>query len=295
MSKLIESIESRITEATGRTFRAAGTSGLGGGCIHKASMLSGVDGRRFFIKQNTAGMLPAFDAEAMALGEIAKTATLRVPQPIGTCKRAGEAALILEYLPLGTSRSKDWQAMGRQFARMHRHGSDTYGWPHENWIGSTPQINDPHPDWIEFLRSNRLGPQVEWARKKNLRLGEADNLMDRLPGFFVNYHPAPSLLHGDLWAGNAGFLEDGTPVIFDPAAYYGDREADLAMTEMFGGFPAEFYAAYHQEWPLHTGYRQRKGLYLLYHTLNHYNLFGGGYGSQAEAIINGLLESLSGN
>jgi protein-ribulosamine 3-kinase len=163
-----------------------------------------------------------------------------------------------------------------------------FGWDHDNWIGATPQVNTWKEQWVQFFAECRLGPQIKWARNRGLPLSQAGELIESLPDFFDTYAPVPSLLHGDLWSGNAGFLADGTPVIFDPASHYGDRECDLAMTEMFGGFPGEFYRSYNAEWPLHTGYRIRKQLYILYHTLNHYNLFGGGYGSQAEAIIRSL-------
>ena len=179
--------------------------------------------------------------------------------------------------------------MGTQLAQLHRHENARYGWDHDNWIGSFPQINTWHDEWVEFFAQCRLRPQVEAANRRGLRLTQMDALIEALPAFFDGYDPPPSLLHGDLWSGNAAFLEDGTPLVYDPASYYGDRETDLAMTEMFGGFPREFYDAYDREWPLDKGYRIRKQLYILYHTLNHYNLFGSGYGSQAESIIAGLL------
>jgi fructosamine-3-kinase len=282
-------IETTIGEATGQAFEIASESAIGGGCIHDAACVSGVDGRQFFVKRNHESLLYSFEAEAFALRAMAKTATIRVPQPVGTGSGAGHAVLVLEFLPMGGGRSGDWHAMGKQLARLHRTQSDAHGWPHDNWIGSTPQPNTRNTDWIAFYIECRLRPQVGWARKKGLRLARAGELESALPGLFAGYHPVPSLLHGDLWAGNADFMVDGTPVVFDPAAYYGDREADLAMTEMFGGFPAQFYQGYNDEWPLDPGYRVRKQLYLLYHTLNHYNLFGGGYGSQAEAIIRRLL------
>lgn len=288
-SPIEQAIETTIREATGEAFEIAHTSGISGGCIHDATRTTGVDGRQFFIKRNSESLLPSFEAEADALRAIAATGTIRVPAPVGACKADGRAALILEFLPMGGGRTRDWNTMGRQLARLHRTCSDKFGWPQDNWIGSTPQLNTLHSDWISFYAECRLRPQVDWARKRGLRLRQAEYLHRALPAFFEGYTPLPSLLHGDLWAGNADFMHDGTPVIFDPAAYYGDREADLAMTEMFGGFTREFYQGYNGEWPLHEGYRIRKQLYLLYHTLNHFNLFGGGYGAQAEAIIHGLL------
>jgi fructosamine-3-kinase len=293
MSALLRAIEDCISKKTPEPFSQSDSSSLGGGCINAASCISGEDGRRFFVKENSIELLPSFEAEAYALGKLAATETIRVPTPVGTCHADGRAALILEFLPIGSSRGGDWGSMGRQLARMHGHTAEIHGWRHDNWIGSTQQINTSASDWILFFTDCRIAPQVQWAREKGLPLQQAEKLIEALPEFFPDYKPVPSLLHGDLWSGNAGFLENGTPVVFDPAAYYGDREADLAMTEMFGAYPREFYAAYIEEWPLDPGYRTRKHLYILYHALNHYNLFGGGYGSQAESIISQLLQSIS--
>lgn len=289
VTTLNQAIEEAISECSGIPFSLAGTSGMGGGCINDASRATGLDGRVFFIKRNSVQFLPAFETEAHALETMAASRTIRVPIPVATCSAAGQCALILEYLDMGRPGNCDWRMMGTQLARMHRQFGRQHGWDQDNWIGSTPQINNPHADWVSFYRECRLRPQIKWARKKHLSLGEADALLEKLPSFFADYEPAPSLLHGDLWSGNAGFLTDGSPVIYDPASYYGDRETDLAMTEMFGGFPREFYAAYDAEWAIDPGYKIRKHLYILYHTLNHYNIFGGGYGYQAEAIVGRLL------
>jgi fructosamine-3-kinase len=288
VSTLDQSIEEAISRSTSEAFSIRGSTGLGGGCIHDASCVTGSDGRRFFVKRNSIGLLPSFEAEAHSLKRLADTGTIRVPAPVCTCHGDGQCALVLEYLPMG-GRLQDWSAMGTQLAQLHRHGTGRYGWDHDNWIGSFPQINTWHDEWVEFFAQCRLRPQADAANRRGLRLTQMDALIEALPAFFDGYDPPPSLLHGDLWSGNASFLEDGTPLVYDPASYYGDRETDLAMTEMFGGFPREFYDTYDREWPLDKGYRIRKQLYILYHTLNHYNLFGGGYGSQAESIIAGLL------
>jgi fructosamine-3-kinase len=121
---------------------------------------------------------------------------------------------------------------------------------------------------------------------------KGERLTEHLGGFFLDYRPAPCLLHGDLWSGNAGMLPDGTPVVFDPAVHRGDREADLAMSELFGGFPEAFYAAYRAAWPLDPGYETRKTLYNLYHVLNHFNMFGAGYLGQARRMIQKLAAEL---
>lgn len=292
MDALKQALESEIGKATGKPFRMAGSQSLGGGCIHNASRISGEDGRTFFIKQNDRSHLAPFKAEAEALQTMHDTGTVRVPAPVCVFGADGQAVLVLEFLAMGGRGQRDWAELGRQLALMHRHTGAQYGWPHDNWIGSTPQINTRNENWIDFYAECRLQPQFDWAKKRGLRLREADHLIEALPHFFIDHTPVPSLLHGDLWGGNADFLEDGTPVIFDPAAYYGDRETDLAMTEMFGGFGIDFYKAYEKEWPLDPGYRVRKDLYILYHVLNHYTIFGGGYGSQAESLTRRLLRDL---
>jgi len=288
-----KAIEEAITEATGSCFTIANATELGGGCINAACCLEGSDGRKFFVKHNQLQFLPAFEEEARSLRAMAATRTIRVPLPVAVCQRDEEAALIMQHLDLSGGRQGDWTRMGTGLARMHRHTAAQFGWPSDNFIGSSPQLNTWHDDWIGFYGVWRLRPQIMQARESGLRLRQAEVLLEELPRFFADYSPAPALLHGDLWSGNAGFLRDGTPVVYDPACYYGDREADLAMTEMFGGFPPQFYDAYCLEWPLDPGYAVRKHLYNLYHLLNHFNLFGGGYGAQAESTITSLLTSVA--
>jgi fructosamine-3-kinase len=170
-------------------------------------------------------------------------------------------------------------------AEAHRKPGPRFGWSRDNYIGSTPQTNGWWDDWAGFWRERRLQPQLEMAQSQGFDLRfEADLLLK-------NHAPQPALLHGDLWSGNAGFTHEG-PVVFDPAVYYGDREADLAMTELFGGFPREFYRAYEETYPLDAGYPRRKHLYNLYHLLNHLNLFGAGYLRQVQETLSLLRRSL---
>ena len=186
--------------------------------------------------------------------------------------------------------------LGRRLARLHRVTGSRFGWDRDNTIGATPQVNTPGSDWIAFWREHRLGFQLGLAARNGHggRLQQrGGQLMEKLPEFFRDCTPAPSLLHGDLWGGNAGFDASGDPVIYDPAVYYGDRETDIAMTELFGGFSADFYSGYNAEFPLDAGYAHRKDLYNLYHVLNHLNLFGGGYGAQAERMIDRLLDLIT--
>ncbi|HEX5638122.1 MAG TPA: fructosamine kinase family protein [Gammaproteobacteria bacterium] len=266
---------------------------LGGGCINRAMTIS--DGARAcFVKANQAGMLPMFEAEAEALAEMAATDTLRVPRPICQGVTGGQAYLVLEYLDLRGS--INMAQFGQQLAAMHRVVQSRFGWHRDNAIGATPQSNSLQADWIAFWRQQRLGFQLELAAVNGYGSElqkPGQQLLERFPVLFDGYQPQASMLHGDLWSGNAGALSDGTPVIFDPGFYYGDRECDIAMTELFGGFGGRFYAAYNEAWPLDAGYKTRKTLYNLYHILNHLNMFGGGYQSQALDMMRRLLAEVS--
>ena len=203
-------------------------------------------------------------------------AVVRVPKILDR----GPDFILLEQLNL--KRGGDWAALARMLAKLHRTTGPRFGWHRDNWIGGTPQINSWRDDWATFFVECRIEPQLALARKNGYSIDFSSNLLE-------DHKPEPSLLHGDLWSGNAGFIEEG-PVIFDPAVYYGDREADLAMTELFGGFPARFYDAYNEAFPLPDGYETRKHLYNLYHLLNHLNLFGSGYLGQVERTL-GLLHA----
>ena len=284
-------IERSIRAASGAAFAIVSRDGIASGCINQCYI---VRGRRcaYFVKLNEPGRLPMFEAEAAGLKELAATQTVRVPRPV--CHGANDEAswLALEYVSLGRAGSQGMRELGRGLARMHRVTQERFGWRRDNTIGATPQVNTPDADWIAFWRRHRLGFQLELAARNGHRgrLQErGERLMEGLPAFFTDHTPVPSLLHGDLWGGNAGFDAEGAPVVYDPAVYYGDREADLAMTELFGGFAPEFYSGYREEYAPDAGYATRKHLYNLYHVLNHLNLFGGAYGAQAERMIDQLL------
>ncbi len=197
---------------------------------------------------------------------------------------------MLEHLDLRGS--GDYAALGRSLARMHAVRGEPYGWRRDNYVGKTPQLNPRSSSWSGFWRDARLVPQLALAKRNGLGAGllsKGERLTAALPYLLSGHGPSPSLLHGDLWSGNAGFLASGAPVLFDPAVYWGDRETDLAMTELFGGFPPDFYSEYAKISPIDSGYARRKPLYNLYHVLNHANLFGGRYTAQAERMIDGLL------
>lgn len=292
-SQLVTHIVCAISDATHHPFTLRKSTPVSGGSISAAFRLEGTDGTRYFVKLNDEQHHPMFSAEAAALDAIAATKTICAPRPIVHGCACEQCYLALEHLEL--TLHGDAKRLGEQLAALHRCQASQFGFAQDNFIGTTPQANECKDDWMVFWREQRLGYQLRLAAENGYS-GQLQSmgkrLMETLPAFFENHSPQPSLLHGDLWGGNHAFLSDGTPTIFDPASYYGDRECDLAMTELFGGYPANFYAAYRAAWPLDEGYATRRELYNLYHILNHANLFGGGYVRQAERIIEKLLSGI---
>ena len=284
-------ISEQIRQSAGTRFSPTSPSSIGGGCINQAFRLSD-DRQAYFIKLNSISLLSMFEAEAAGLAEIAQTRTIRVPKPVCFGSFENNSFLVLEYIQM-SSRGDTGQA-GRELAQMHQKFGDGFGWHRDNTIGSTHQRNNLSSDWIEFWQQHRLGYQLKLAAELGHtgRLQERGHRLLELLPQLIGHEPQPSLLHGDLWSGNIAFDTERRPVIFDPAVYYGDRETDLAMTELFGGFNSRFYAAYNEVWPLDAGYASRRDLYNLYHILNHLNLFGGGYAGQAQGMIDRLLAEL---
>lgn len=288
-------IDKHVSQVLGRAFSSVKHLPLSGGCINSAFHISG-GGMDFFVKINSPDNYAMFVAEAAGLQEIASSGTVHVPAPICHGTTADAAYLVLEFLDMNACSGSACEKLARQLACMHTHTKSQFGWHIDNVIGSTPQSNTPHGDWISFWREERLESQFRLASRNGIDGGlqnKGARLLDRLDQFFPGYTPIPSLLHGDLWAGNCGALGLGSgPVVYDPAVYYGDRETDLAMSELFGGFPARFYAAYREVYPLDPGYEVRKTLYNLYHILNHANLFCGSYAGQADRMLDRLLSEL---
>jgi len=200
--------------------------------------------------------------------------------------------LLLTFVEFGPSNLGSETYLGERLAELHSVQQPFFGWHRDNTIGSTVQKNRRSEDWPSFWNQQRLGFQLQLALQHGYggRLQQSgQDLQENVASFFTDYQPQPSLLHGDLWAGNAAVDKAGMPIVFDPACYYGDREADIAMTELFGGFSAGFYSAYNASLKLDAGYRVRRDFYNLYHILNHLNLFGGGYLNQAQGLIDRLL------
>jgi fructosamine-3-kinase len=282
-----KSIVQDINSAIDQPFAPTEFRSINGGCINQSYLLS--DGQQqYFVKINLPETTAMFVAEAAGLSEIAATQTITVPTVICAGVTDQHAYLALSYLDLARS-PQAWEKLGAELAALHRFNpGERFGWHRNNTIGSTPQINDWQDSWVDFFANQRLGYQFQLATSRGGRFPGQQRLLAKLPEI-LDHQPQPSIVHGDLWGGNAGFTGSGVPVIFDPATYWGDREVDLAMTELFGGFPRAFYGGYESVSPLTAGYERRKVVYNLYHLLNHYNLFGGSYEHQANGAIEGIL------
>jgi protein-ribulosamine 3-kinase len=241
-----------------------------------------------FVKVSRGAPLDMFQAEAAGLGELAQADAVRVPRVLALGEAAGQAYLALEWLELRPLTPAAQRKLGERLAQQHRRTAPRHGWTRDNTIGSTPQRNPWCADWGRFFIEHRLAFQLELALRNGHggRLAaRRDGLLERAGALLAGHAPPPSLLHGDLWGGNAAATWGDEPVVFDPAVYYGDREADIAMTRLFGGFGPDFHAAYEAAWPLPPGASHRMALYNLYHVLNHVNLFGAGYLGQAMSLI----------
>ncbi|HKJ17273.1 MAG TPA: fructosamine kinase family protein [Xanthomonadales bacterium] len=268
---------------------------VGGGCIAQAGVATFDDGTRVFVKR-AAGDPKMFRCEADGLRELAKADALRVPKVIAV----SDQALVLEYIESGQHEPEFFSNFGRRFAKMHQTRSRACGFAADNFIGSTPQLNEPldgswesaenheGSEWTDFFVTRRLRYQVELA-EQNGHGFELSRLLDQGEATILEIlEPnceSPSLLHGDLWGGNFMADEQGRACLIDPAVYYGHREADLAMTRLFGGFDASFYSAYEEAWPLESEWQERLQIYQLYHLLNHLNLFGSAYYSRSKQVL----------
>jgi fructosamine-3-kinase len=288
------SVAAALSRTLGCEVAAGSERRVSGGSINSCSRFDSARGP-LFVKHGDAASLQMFQAEAEGLAELSRARAVRVPDVLAVSERDGTAFLALEWIDIHSAAASGETKLGELLATQHRVTQEKFGWHRDNTIGSTPQANRLTDDWVEFLREQRLQPQLELARSNGASADLIDSghrLCERLEHFFASYRPVPSLLHGDLWGGNWGAAASGEPVLFDPAVYFGDREADLAMTRLFGGFGAPFYAAYQAAWPLERDVAARSTLYNLYHVLNHFNLFGGGYSRQALKMVQRLLAEL---
>lgn len=290
-----QSIEAAIRNIFGENTRITDQTPMSGSDLNRICRLTLNTGERVFAKYNSPERFDTFRAEAEGLDAIRKTGCIPTPAVYGygTDRDEKKAFILLEYLPQKRMQpAAAWEKFGRELAEMHRSAADTfsnegkYGFAGDNYIGLSPQINAGCDSWIDFFRTNRLEVQLRKGEhifsKKQLK--QFSYLLDHLDRW-ISEPEFPSLLHGDLWGGNAMPCADGVIRLIDPAAYVGNREADLAMTELFGGFPRSFYEAYEEMCPFEPGYRDRRDLYNLYHLLNHLNLFGNGYLGEVVSVV----------
>ena len=265
------------------------TESTSGGCISKAYKIKTDSGARYFLKFNSELPADMFPREANGLKELRKANAIRVPEVIS----AGADFILTELIEQGPKEKAFFENFGRKFARLHRYTSKEFGFYEDNYIGSNNQINIPikaeKNNWIEFYFNKRILIQFKLAEKNRNNTPELTDgikkLENKIEKILSGCDEEPSLLHGDLWSGNFIVDDQGSACLIDPAVYYGHREADLAMTKLFGGFSPDFYSAYNEIYPLKDGFEYRENIYKLYHVLNHLNLFGGGYYSQAISLI----------
>ncbi|HSD64793.1 MAG TPA: fructosamine kinase family protein [Ignavibacteriaceae bacterium] len=265
------------------------TENLSGGCISNAFKISTEDGRDFFLKINDNVPTDMYKTEANGLYELQKSNAIRVPE----AKIYSGRYIVTEFIKTGKKSIKFFQNFGRNFALLHRYKGYSFGFYEDNYIGSNPQKNLADDfearNWNAFYLNKRLRFQLSLCEKNGYATNELKRdftkLEDKISDIIIDTHEEPSLLHGDLWSGNYIIGENGEACIIDPAVYYGNREADLAMTKLFGGYPQQFYESYNEAYPLDDGWEYRENIYMLYHVLNHLNLFGRSYYSQVLSLI----------
>lgn len=268
---------------------------VSGGDISQAARVRLAGGAQILVKWRSGSLPGLFSAERRGLELLRAAGALRTPEVLAQAEATATypAFIALEWLNSGSKSNRSAEALGHGLAAQHRVLASFFGLDHANFIGANPQPNEPGDNWVSFFREQRLGFQMELAGRNGFlpvqRARRLEVLLARLGGW-LPAHPSVSLLHGDLWGGNWLATASGEAVLIDPAVYYGHREADLAFTELFGGFPAAFYAAYQASWPLDRGYEERKDLYNLYHLLNHLNLFGEGYGGSVDSILQRFVD-----
>lgn len=284
---LDQTIGNIISKKTGKSCQVLSSNSVSGGSINQAKKLKTNCGD-FFVKLNSANRFPGmFEAETKGLNLLRSANELFIPQVIAFGEENEEQYLLMEYIEAKRTISNFWEDFGQSLARLHKHSNSYFGLDHDNYIGSLPQANDQKESWADFFIEMRLKPQIKMARNMGLlsqsHVSHFDGLFKELPSLFPNEPPA--LLHGDLWSGNYMISPEGKACIMDPAVYYGHREMDLGMSQLFGGFQQDFYTHYNEEYPLENGWTKRLDICNLYPLLVHVNLFGRGYVSQVESVI----------
>jgi fructosamine-3-kinase len=280
-------ISERISECIQQDFICDDIREVKAGDSHKAYKIS--DGKQhFFVKINEKIHLTNFEVEVDGLEHLSNTQLFKVPNFICTGLVSNHSFLVLEYINMSQGNEHSWFHFGQTLAELHKtQTQQMYGWQEDNFIGLTPQSNLWQKKWSCFFAEQRIGFMLQLLSEKGLVLANIDTVVESIKSLLTGHNPKPSMLHGDLWQGNAGFHKN-QPVLFDPAFYFGDRETDLAMTELFGRFPVHFYQGYADIWPLEVDYEYRKPIYQLYHVLNHALLFGGHYIESAKITLKNL-------
>ena len=282
-NKIITKIEDALNS------KIMSSQSLSGGCISNAYKINTDTGKIYFLKYNSSVNCDMFIKEAHGLLELNKAGVIKIPDVICYNKDY----ILLELIVAGNKQNNFSEDFGRKFALLHKFTSEFYGFYEDNYIGSNPQQNIPEEnekhEWTKFFFNKRILFQLQIAEETGNSTSELRKaiavLENKIEEIVVDNGEKPSLLHGDLWGGNYLINTKGFACLIDPAVYYGNREADLAMTKLFGGFDSRFYEAYNEAFPLPEGYEYRENIYKLYHVLNHLNLFGGGYYSQAMSLI----------
>ncbi|NMP32442.1 fructosamine kinase family protein [Thalassotalea sp. M1531] len=286
-----QTIANAISEVTGQEFVIRDKHAITGGDINLAYKITN-GSHSYFVKINQKQTLDNFEQEAYSLKQLSNLIDIKCPLPLVSGTSIDKSFLVIEYLNFNNGTPQHWFQFGQQLAQMHQkvtHGE--YGWQEDNYIGQNLQPNPWQKNWSMFFAEQRIGWQLQLLEEKSIKLGNINHICQHCHDLLVSHHPRPSLLHGDLWQGNVSF-SNNTGVIFDPACYYGDRETDIAMTELFGQFPSDFYQGYQTTFPLQKNYEQRKPLYNFYHVLNHANMFGGVYIDQAKASLHRILSTV---
>ncbi|MER2493939.1 fructosamine kinase family protein [Catenovulum sediminis] len=283
-------IETSIQQALLSEFNITNKQAISGGDISSAYQIMGDNGQSYFVKLNKLSFIENFLCEAANLEKISRTDSLYCPQVITYGSSKNYSFLVLEWLDFTSPKMQEWHQAGQALAQMHMGDTQAqFGYEENNYIGKTIQPNPWHNNWSTFFAEQRIGHQLELLNEKGVKIGDIDDIVALVHSHLKPRKPDAMLLHGDLWRGNISFIKS-RPVVYDPACYYGDHETDLAMTELFGKLPREFYQGYEQILPIDTGYNQRKHIYNFYHILNHANLFGGSYIDQCRLYLHTLSE-----